>query len=265
MMHTEQSLMTDLQSLGILPVDVITVHMSLKAVGTIDTSEQTGAEVVISALKRCVPQGLLAIPAHTYTNLLQEPVFNIRTSEPCIGAVPRVAARMASESWDQKDVSCLRSSHPSHSVVAFGKDAYAFAKDDRLAETPFPPFGCYGKLLQMAGKILLIGVGLERNTFLHLIDETFYDDYIAAGRLAPVGKFPVTVIDYDGTVSSRPMRKTHQPAPSKCYPQYQPLLEQAGALHYGKFGDADVIVCDARKAFDAISKAIHEGFILQNQ
>ena len=263
MMHTEQSLIADLQALGILPGDVITAHMSLKSVGTIDTSEKTGAEVVISALKRCVPQGLLAIPSHTYTNLVQEPVFNIRTSEPCIGAVPRVAARMASEAWDQKDRSCIRSSHPSHSVVAFGKEAYAFVKDDRLAETAFPPFGCYGKLLQMSGKILLIGVGLERNSFIHLVDEAFYDDYIAAGRLTPVDKFSVTVIDYDGTARACQMRTTHQPAPSRCYPQYQPLLEQAGALRYGKFGDADVIVCDARKAYDAIFQAVRDGFILQ--
>lgn len=263
MIHTELSLLADLRSLGILPDDVITVHMSLKSVGTMDTSEKTGAEVVIAALKRCVPQGLLAIPSHTYANLRQEPVYNIRTSEPCIGAVPRVAARMAAEAWDRKDASCVRSAHPSHSVVAFGKEAHTFVEDDRHADTAFPPFGCYGKLLQKNGKILLIGVGLERNSFLHLVDEAFYEDYIAAGRLAPVDRFPVTVIDYDGTASARRMRDTHQPAPSRCYPQYQPLLEQAGALQYGKFGDADVMVCDARKAYDTVTKAVREGFVLQ--
>ena len=262
-MYTKQSLIADIKSLGIQPADVLTVHTSLKSIGRIDDREATGAEVLISALKSCVPDGLLVIPSHTYANILETPVFDIQRTMPCIGAVPCVAVQMANRAWEHRDNTCIRSFHPSHSVVAFGKDAYDFVKDERSSQMPMADNGCYDKLYHMGGKILLIGVGLERNTFIHRIDETFCDTYLAEGSIAPLDKYPITNIDYDGSVHPRLARNCNQPAPSRYYPQYQSLLEKAGALHYGKIGNASAIVCDARKTFDAISQAIRNGFRLR--
>ena len=261
-MYTTQSLIADIKSLGIQPSDVLTVHTSLKSIGRIDDREATGAEVLISALKSCVPDGLLVIPSHTYANILEDPVFDIQRTMPCIGAVPCAAVALANAAWKRQDKTCIRSFHPSHSVVAFGKDAWNFVKDDRYAQIPMADNGCYDKLHRLGAKILLIGVGLERNTFIHRIDEIFGETYLAAGEIRPLEKYPITGIDYDGTVYPRLARNCNQPAPSRCYPQYQSLLEKAGALHYGKIGNADVMVCDAKKTFDAISQAIQKGFRL---
>ena len=261
-MHTKESLIADILSLGIKPTDVITAHTSLKAIGRIDDREATGAEVLISALRSCVPEGLLVIPSHTYANILEAPVFDIRRTMPCIGAVPNVAVQLANRAWEREDRTCVRSFHPSHSVVAFGRNARDFVKDDRYAQMPMADNGCYDKLHRLGAKILLIGVGLERNTFIHRIDETFRDTYLAEGSIVPLDKYPVTGIDYDGSVHPRLARNCNQPAPSRCYPQYQQLLEKAGALHFGKIGNADVILCDAKKTFDTVSQAIRSGFRL---
>lgn len=261
-MHTKESLIADILALGIMPADIITAHTSLKAIGKIDDREATGAEVLISALQSCIPEGLLVIPSHTYVNIRKDPVFDIRRTMPCIGTLPRVAVEMANRAYELQDKTCIRSFHPSHSVVAFGKNAWDFVKDDRLAQLPMADSGCYDKLYQLGAKILLIGVGLERNTFIHRIDETFCDTYLAEGSIIPLDKYPITGIDYDGSVHPQLARNCNQPAPSRYYPQYQPLLEKAGALRRGKIGDADVLVCDAKKTFDAISKAIQDGFRL---
>jgi len=94
-MHTEQSLAADIRALGVTSTDLLTVHTALKKVGTIDTSQKSGAEVLIDALRSCVSEGLLLIPAHTFRNVRETPVFDIRRTMPCIGAVPCVAVEMA--------------------------------------------------------------------------------------------------------------------------------------------------------------------------
>lgn len=253
-MYTKKELTKQIKKLGIKPNDIITIHVSLKAVGEIEKCGKTTAEVFIEAVKDTVPDGLLVIPSHTYSNIREVPVFNIRETMPCIGAVPTVAVKMANEAYDKEDKSCVRSFHVSHSVVAFGKGAYEFTRDDSWAKTPMPCFGSYAKLRQYNAKILLVGVGFSSNTFIHMIDE-----YIAPESLSC--EYPITGIDYDGKKHQRYARNCSEPA--HLYPQYQPFLERAKALSYGKIGDADVIVCDAKKTFDTIIKIRQDGFKLK--
>ena len=128
-MYTEEMLLRQLQDMGIRPTDTVIAHTSLKAVGQLDTTEKTGAEVLIAALRRAVPQGLLLIPAFTYANIREVPVFDIRNTMPCVGAVPCVAAKMANEAYDRGDKTCVRSFHVSHSVVAFGERAAEYIQN----------------------------------------------------------------------------------------------------------------------------------------
>lgn len=242
-MHTKESLTRQLQALGIVPTDLLTVHTSLKAVGSIASGKQTGADVLLDALRDCVPDGLLLIPSHTWKNIRETPVFDVRHSVPCIGTMPRVAVERANAAHLAGDSTVIRSLHPAHSVVAFGKNAEAYTYDDRFATTPMPANGSYRKLEQQGGKILLIGVGLTSNTFIHAVDEFMEPDGVSA-------PYPVTVIDYDGTAYHR--QACNCKGPSAAYEQYRPYLEQAGALRYGKIGDADATLCDAEKTFACI-------------
>ncbi len=252
-MYTEQQLTEQIKKLGIKKNDFITVHMSLKSIGDIDTSEKSSAEVFISALKNCVPDGLLVIPSHTYSNIREVPVFNIRETMPCIGAVPTVAVQMANRAYDSGDKTCIRSFHLSHSVVAFGEKAYEFTDDDKNAESPMPEFGCYNKLARYGAKILLVGVGLGNNTIIHAVDEV----------IAPLtDPYPITAIDYDGRKYQRIARNCPGPWPAKCYTQYEPYLEEAGAITRGKIGDADVMVCDAKITVETILNLRKNGFQL---
>jgi len=243
-MYTKPQLIRQIESLGIQSNDLLHIHISLKAVGPIAAENTTAAEVMIDALRRCVRDGLLLIPGYTYSNIRKYPVFNVRDTMPCVGAVPTVAVQLANKAYDVGDRTVIRSLHPAHSVVAFGKEAREYVKDDERAATPMPPFGSHKKLYDRKGKILLIGVGLTSCTFIHAIDEYMEPDGVSA-------PYPVDVIDYAGNKSPRFACNCKGPAAS--YDKYMPCLIKSGAVTFGKIGDADVCLCDAVKMFESIT------------
>jgi aminoglycoside 3-N-acetyltransferase len=247
-MYTEEILLRQLKSLGIRETDTLIVHTALKAVGPLDTTEKTGAEVLISALRKAVPKGLLLIPSFTFANIRETPVFDIRHTEPCVGVVPRVAAKLANEAYDRGDKTCVRSFHVSHSVVAFGERAAEYIKADRDINTPTPMHGSIGKLYEENAKILLIGLDLVKATFIHAVDEALEPKGISA-------PYPVTAIDYDGRQYPREGRNTQGPTAN--YPIYEPYFQRHGVIAYGKLGDAQVRILNARRCFETV-KAYRE-------
>ena len=242
-MFTQKELINDIRALGIKDDDLLTVHTSLKAIGEIDGQGKSGAETVIEALRSCVSDGILMIPAHTYQNIREVPIFDIRRTMPCIGTMPCVAVEMANKAFDEGDRTCVRSMQVSHSVVAFGKNAYDFVECDRHVNTRTPMAGCYGKLYYDGGKILLLGVDLSRNTYIHAIDE--HIDATVYGATA------VTVTDYDGQSWVQEELLTKGPA-AATFVRYKDALDAAGAVRYGKIGNAESMVIDARKCFDVV-------------
>lgn len=243
-MYTEQQLTEQLKKMGIRSTDTLIVHTSLKSVGKIDDCEKSGADILLSALRACVADGLLLVPAFTFANIRQEPVFNVRTTMPCIGAVPCTAVKYANEAYDNGDRTVIRSLHPSHSVVAFGKTAQEHIKDDEKASTPTPMFGSIGKLLQNDAKILLIGLGVMSTTFIHAVDEHLEPDGISA-------PYPITFTDYEGNVTKR--FACNCQGPSGMYHVYEPYLEKSNALTYGKLGDAECRIILTQKCFEVVS------------
>ena len=242
-MFTEKDLIRDIKAFGIEEDDLLTVHTSLKAIGEISCSEKSGAEVVIDALRACVPQGILMIPAHTYQNIREVPEFDIRRTMPCIGTLPRVAVEMANRAVDSGDMSCVRSMQVSHSVVAFGERAYEFVECDRSVNTRTPMAGCYGKLYYEGGKILLLGVDLTKNTYIHAIDEQI--------DATVYGVSEILVTDYDGVSWIHKENLTKGPA-AATFVQFKNALDTAGATRYGKIGNAESILIDARKCYDVV-------------
>lgn len=241
-MYTKEELKEHIRALGIKSSDVVMVHTSLRAVGPI-VGDTTGAEVYIQALRECVEDGLLLIPAHTWANVRNDgDVCNLDTTMPCIGTVPTVAVRMAARGEG------IRSKHPTHSVVAFGRGAEDYVADDEKACTPTPWGGSFGKLYERGGKILLVGVDHGRNTFFHAVDE-WLD---IPDRLC---KEPskLSLRSRDGTLTERPLYR-HARSMSDYFMNYEPYLEQQGAVCRGHIGDALTRVCDAKACAEAVKR-----------
>ena len=247
-MLTEDQLVAQLRDLGIEKDDTLMVHTSLKSIGKQDTGKKSGAEVLVSALCRSVSDGLLLIPAFTFSNIRQEPVFDIRDTKPCVGAVPCVAVELANRAYEIGDKTCLRSFHVSHSVVAFGKRAYEYTCADRNSCTPTPFGGCVGKLYEENAKILLIGVDMTKITFIHAIDEYLEPQGVSA-------PYYITATDYDGVQVQRTARNCQ--GPSRLYGVYEPYLREVGGVTDGMLGEAKVRLLSARKCFEVV-KACRE-------
>lgn len=146
------------RAVGIRPGDVVMVHSSLSQFGTVEN----GADAVIDALMEVVtPGGVLAMPTFTRTSVGEsDPPFNPLISSACTGAIPDAFWRRAG---------VLRSSHPTHSIAAWGDRAEEFLRTKDPADT-FDRRGPWGKLLDWNGKILLFGETMGANTYMHALE-----------------------------------------------------------------------------------------------
>ncbi len=233
-----------LSDCGIRPDDKVTMHTSLRAIGSIEG----GADGLIDAFCAYLSDGLFLVPTHTWAHVNREnPVYDVRLTKPCIGTLPTVAAFRPDG---------VRSLHPTHSLTAFGKDAAAYVRGEERAETPAPVWGALNRLYEERGKILLVGVGLNRNTYMHAVEERLD----MPDRLNPE-TFIATILDHDGhTLTSRPYHTHHNAAVddvSQFYPNYKAAFEYSGAVTYHRLGGALVYCLDAVRLTDTM-RTIYE-------
>ena len=183
-MFTKEYLKSQIKAMGIKSDDTVLIHTSYKAIGEVEG----GIDGLIDTFKEYLREGLFIVPTHTWAVVTREnPIYDVKTTIPCIGAVATVAAF-------RKDG--IRSLHPTHSVWATGKNAKEFIMGEENAQTPAPVGGVWSRLSDMGAKILLIGVGNNRNTFIHAVDEMAKLD----DRRTPK-PWDITVVDYDGRKS----------------------------------------------------------------
>jgi aminoglycoside 3-N-acetyltransferase len=165
---------------GILPKDTVLVHTSMRALGKVEG----GCDGLIDAFRDYLSDGLFLIPTHTWANVnAKQPVYDVRSTEPCIGALPTVAAFREDG---------VRSLHPTHSITAFGARSEEFVKGEECASTPCSEDGAWRRLYDEDAWILLLGVGLDKNTYIHAVDEILDLD----GKLGETRE--LTVIDKNG-------------------------------------------------------------------
>ena len=166
-----------LEALGVCKGQILMVHTSLSALGFVCG----GAQVVIEALMEAVgEEGTLMMPTQSWKNL--DPTAGVHWEEPeawwdlirqnwpaydkhitptnTMGAVAEMF-----RSWP----GTLRSDHPARSVAAWGRYAEYLTENHDLSNI-FGEGSPIGRLYELGGSVLLIGVGYDKNTSLHLAD-----------------------------------------------------------------------------------------------
>lgn len=227
-MHTKESLLNQLEKMPIESNGTIIVHSSMKSIGEV----VGGADTVINAFIEYMQDGLLVFPTHTWDAVhADQPRFHVETTPSHIGIL--------TERFRQHP-SSIRSLHPTHSVAAIGKDAKEFTTGDEKFDTPTARESAWGKLLDHQAKIVLVGVGLETNTFIHGIEE-WVD---VPGRMTEAQEPLVTILP-DGQEIAVPSRRHASSVISLHYPKVEELLVEKGAIEYAQLGEAKVLVCDA--------------------
>ena len=125
--------------------------------------------------------------------------------------------------------------------------AAEYLAGEEYRNTPCTPGGCYDRLKDIGGKILLVGVGHERNTYIHSVEEVLN----VPNRLSdkPV---KLTVVLPQGTkdVYMRKHYNPDQPHISEDFVKLTEAFTDCKAAKNTVFGNADCILCDAAKVFD---------------
>lgn len=223
---------------------VVLVHTSLRAVGETEDRGEGFLDALIEYFT--AEGGLLCIPTHTWGSIdnIPEPTLDMSSNKTCIGTLPSIAALHPM---------AHRSMHPTHSMSVFDgktKAGEAGAAEDFIAgeidvDTSTSPKGCYGKLYDRNGYVLLVGVAHNRDTYLHSVEE----------RLNVPNRLSEEPIDTkirlrSGEIIDRPIH-CHSARGirdvSANYTKYEPAFRAHGAIIDGKVGNASVQLCSAVK------------------
>ncbi|MFC4100701.1 AAC(3) family N-acetyltransferase [Paenibacillus xanthanilyticus] len=240
-MHTKESLTKQIEQLGIAGNGTLLIHSSMKSIGPVEG----GADTVLDAFTAHMREGLLVLPTHTWATInANNPRFYVDDSPVCVGILPELF---------RKRPGVVRSWHPTHSVAALGRDAGAFTADDHRFDTPCARGSSWGKLLDRSATILLVGVDLRRNTFIHGVEE--WADI--PGRLTDAPEMLYTVLP-DGSEIAAPTRRHCGLSWHQHFWKVDEVLEAKGAMRKGQLGDAVVRVCDAAAVANTIMAMLED-------
>ena len=174
---TKEDIKNVFTELGIFKGQTLIVHTSLGSIGYVCGGAQTVIEALIETVGN---EGTIMMPTQSWKNLDPEdgvhwtvpeeywqvirdnwPAYDKKiTPTNTMGAVAEMF-----RSWQ----GTLRSDHPARSVAAWGKNAEYLVSDHDLSNI-FGEGSPIGKLYDLDGYILLIGVDHDKNTSIHLAD-----------------------------------------------------------------------------------------------
>ena len=162
---------------GLCGGQTVMVHTSLRSFGFVCG----GAQTVIEALLETVgADGTVMMPTQSWKNL--DPETGVH------GDVPQAWWPQIRENWPAYDPALtptntmgavaelfrrwpgtLRSAHPARSVAAWGRHAAYLTAHHDLSDI-FGETSPLARLYELDGRVLLLGVGHDKNTSLHLAD-----------------------------------------------------------------------------------------------
>ncbi|MFQ8648230.1 MAG: AAC(3) family N-acetyltransferase [Lachnospira sp.] len=273
--YNKQQLQDQLESMGLKGDETILIHSSMKSIGEVDG----GADTVLDAWMEYFKDGLLLLPTHTWKTVnADNPVYNPQTTPSCVGLLTNMF---------MKRDGVIRSLHPTHSMAGYGKNAAEYLAGEEYNNTPCTPGGCYDRLKDAGGKVLLVGVGHERNTYIHSVEEVLN----VPNRLSDMPmelviellkedednknkKLPYynradgwkKCIDSNGgydnnnklcrKVYVRKHYNAQQPHISEDFVKLNQIFLDSRVVKKVKFGDADSLLCDAKGMFNVVRHVI---------
>ena len=232
--YTKSDIYAQLDAMRIPRDRVVLMHSSLRLIGEVEGGACGLLDILIDYFTE--QGGLFCVPTHTWMNLGKEITLDMNDPHTCLGAFSDLAAA---------DPRATRSEHPSHSMAVFGDPVRVreFVKDEPLVDTCTPAGGCYGKIYDMGGTVLLVGVSHNRNTYLHFVDESLNIPNRMSSNIKRL-----TLKRTSGEIVQRPVRFM------KCdftddislrFPKYETPFRYYGAIRDGFLGDAPTQACDA--------------------
>lgn len=228
-----EALAEQLRALGLEEGATVLVHTSLRAIGPI----LGGADGLLQALLSVLGDtGTLMVPAFSWATVdpaswnnppppeklpaLQALVVAfspVTEMNPSLGVFPRIVHRAPG---------ALRSCHPSTSFVALGGRAGELVAKQNVNRA-FGPDGPLGKLAELDGWVLLLGVDFRSATSVHCAEDRADLPYLLRDSPARIKSGPDTWVE-----------STHDYNCSEDFNVVIPVLRERGQIHSGKVGAA---------------------------
>ncbi len=246
---TRRELAEELERAGICPGMVLVVHSSLGQVGWM----LGGPEAAIEAFQDVLgPRGTLVMPTFSFSLA----AWNLPPFDP--GRTPSRVGLLTDVFWRMDGV--LRTCHPTHSFAAAGPDAPTLLG----GPVDYEPLGMGSPIDRVrlaGGRILLIGVGHNRNSTVHLAEDLAEMPYLQV----PFD----TNRDYDEAwYATRPGGGAHRleirrmPGSSEGFELLDTLLAQEGIVTTHRIGQATAQFMESEALCHTIVRLLGENPLL---
>jgi len=228
-----------LQRMGVPRDGVLVVHSAIA------TLSRRGfrAEAMIEALLGYMGAGTVVMPTMTWRTVTPEqPIWDEIDSPSETGVITEIfRTRYGSR----------RSIHPTHSVAARGAAADVLVARHHLDDTPVSANSPYGLMQSHQSYILMIGVGLEACTAIHLAEETIAPDIY----LRPLDATEIyRCKDRNGQVHRMHARRHWHL--DRDFPKFGPALERDGRMQRGSLDGCVYAIVGLRDLLDAVSTTL---------
>ncbi len=240
-MFSKSDILLQLEKMEAPRGGIVLMHTSLRSVGEVEG----GAKGLLDALIDyfTADNGLFCVPTHTGRNVDKEITLDMTSSESHLGTFPIIAT---------EDGRGLRTENPTHSMVVFGnrERAMEFASSELTLDSPTAPESCYGKIYREGGHILLVGVGQNKNTFIHTVEEMF-----GTPNRMTKEKRRFTVRRRNGEIVERYMRWFDESLygdVSLRFTKFEIPFRYHGIITDGFIGNAPTQLCSAKRILEVL-------------
>lgn len=222
----EAKILETLQSLGPFQTDLLLVHSSLSACGSIEG----GPATVINALRSWITErATLALPTHTWSYPDASgvaPIYDFKSTPSVVGTITNYY-------WRQPGV--VRSQHPSHSLACSGPGAEELCRDHELRETPCGQGTPYLRIAEGNSSVLMFGATMDSYTLYHTAEDSAKVPYLYMPE-----QFTLRTRGADGEVRSIQMWRQDMGVPRRFAATADWLAEQ-GLLIRRKLGLGELL------------------------
>ena len=240
-----------LRRLGIKPGDTLIVHSSLSRLGFVEG----GVDAVVKALQEAVGDtGTLGAP----TFWMADP--NTVEEDTLLDAVQGKSQLGIISERIRQLPGAVRSLHPTHSATFVGPRARELTAEHHQDEPPVGPHSPYRKLVDIGGKVLLLGASLEYLTSFHTIEDEItpfpYPVYNPGRK-----RFRVRTAEGEELALSVLLHSPEVARMRQCI-KMEPHFVAAGVMVKAPVGNSDAIVLDAKGTHDALHRLCQRGITM---
>jgi aminoglycoside 3-N-acetyltransferase len=236
------SISKTLESCGPFKADLLLVHSSLSACGTIDG----GPATVVKALRSWISNdAALAMPTHTWSYPDPggtAPVYDFASTPSVVGTITNFY-------WRQPGV--LRSLHPSHSLASSGSGAEELCQGHELCDTPCGEGTPYERIVHSQSSVLMFAATMDSYTLFHTAEAAAGVPY-----LYMPAQFSLRYKDREGAVKTVSMWRQDMSI-SRRFAATTGWLEEEGLLLRRKLGLGMLLfIPDARRLHERVVKQL---------